>query len=397
MTAPAPTPRSVPFASSTAAARRAGGTRGLFIAVAVLGLGGAAAGWLLTHSSEAPVAGAVPEQGAVVDPLAPVTVAAAQPVAALGSSVASGGAAVAPPALVQGGKAGAAGAPTGGQTLSTGGSAGIAAGIAGAPNPQAAPAASVFSAGQRVQQAVAMIATDPIRARAELTALLDGNGLSVAERAAAYQGINSIAEQVFFSPRIVPGDTVSQSYVVKRGDSLARIAKSEGLGIDWRFLQRINALASERALRPDMRLKLVHGPFHAEVVKADFRLNLYAGEGTERVMVASLPCGLGENDGTPVGTFKVRPGSKNINPEWRNPRTGEYFAANDPKNPIGERWIGLAGATPETARFTGYGIHGTVDPTSIGRNASMGCVRLGDAEVQVAYELIGDASTVVIR
>jgi hypothetical protein len=27
----------------------------------------------------------------------------------------------------------------------------------------------------------------------------------------------------------------------------------------------------------------------------------------------------------------------------------------------------------------------------------MGCVRLGDAEVEVAYELIGEQSTVVIR
>lgn len=398
MTASAPTNRPTPFASGSMAARRAGGPRGLFIAIAVLGLGGAAAGWLLTHSSETPVAGAVPEQGAIVDPLAPVTIAAAQPAASLGSSVASGGATVAPPAMVQPTKAGTPEAPVVAHALQTGAVTGGMGAANGAPAQQApSVTASTLPTGQRVQQAVAMIATDPIRARAELTALLDSNALSVAERAAAYQGINTISEQVFFSPRIVPGDTVSQSYVVKRGDSLARIAKSENLGVDWRFLQRVNALANERALRPDMRLKLVHGPFHAEVVKADFRLNLYAGEGTERVMVASLPCGLGENDGTPVGAFKVRSGSKNINPEWRNPRTGEYFAANDPKNPIGERWIGLAGATPETARFTGYGIHGTVDPTSIGRNASMGCVRLGDAEVQVAYELIGEASTVVIR
>jgi lipoprotein-anchoring transpeptidase ErfK/SrfK len=28
---------------------------------------------------------------------------------------------------------------------------------------------------------------------------------------------------------------------------------------------------------------------------------------------------------------------------------------------------------------------------------SMGCVRLGDAEVQVVYELIGESSTIVIR
>ena len=58
---------------------------------------------------------------------------------------------------------------------------------------------------------------------------------------------------------------------------------------------------------------------------------------------------------------------------------------------------GLQGTTPETVKFTGYGIHGTVEPQSIGKQMSMGCVRLGDAEVQVVYELIGESSTIVIR
>ena len=133
------------------------------------------------------------------------------------------------------------------------------------------------------------------------------------------------------------------------------------------------------------------------MVKADFRINIYAGTGSDRVMVASFPCGTGTNDSTPVGTFKVRSGSKLIDPQWTNPRTGEKFAANDPKNPIGERWIGLQGTTPDTAKFTGYGIHGTTEPQSIGQQMSMGCVRLGDAEVEVVYELIGEQSTIVIR
>jgi lipoprotein-anchoring transpeptidase ErfK/SrfK len=132
-------------------------------------------------------------------------------------------------------------------------------------------------------------------------------------------------------------------------------------------------------------------------VKGEFRFNVYAGTGADRVMVLSMPCGLGENDSTPVGTFRVRKNSKLVNPEWRNPRTGERFAANDPKNPIGERWIGLEGTTPEMAKFTGYGIHGTVDPASIGQQMSMGCVRLGEREVEVAYELIGNDSTVTVR
>jgi hypothetical protein len=272
------------------------------------------------------------------------------------------------------------------------------AGIAGTPGtPATTPAATLGNASQRIQQANAMIASDPIRARVELTRLLDSNALSATERTQAYVGINTLATALFFSPNIVPGDISSQSYVVKKGDSFARITSREKLAIDWRFIQRINQIASEKALRADMRLKLAHGPFDGEVIKADYRFNIYAGTGSERVMVASFPCGVGTNDSTPVGTFKVRAGSKLIDPEWSNPRTGEKFKSNDPKNPIGERWIGLQGTTPETVKFTGYGIHGTVEPQSIGKQMSMGCVRLGDAEVQVVYELIGESSTIVIR
>jgi hypothetical protein len=365
--------------------------RSLFIAVAAIGLGGAAAGWFLTHKSESPEVKSE-TAAAITDPLnadeattttamdtttivVNANTATTTPTAPLGTATTT--------------------AVTTAQSAVTGAAT---AGIAGTPGtPATTPAATLGNASQRIQQANAMIASDPIRARAELTRLLDSNALSAAERTQAYTGINTLATALFFSPNIVPGDISSQSYVVKKGDSFARITNREKLAIDWRFIQRINQIASEKALRADMRLKLAHGPFDGEVIKADYRFNIYAGTGSERVMVASFPCGVGTNDSTPVGTFKVRTGSKLIDPEWSNPRTGEKFKSNDPKNPIGERWIGLQGTTPETAKFTGYGIHGTVEPQSIGKQMSMGCVRLGDAEVQVVYELIGESSTIVIR
>ena len=37
---------------------------------------------------------------------------------------------------------------------------------------------------------------------------------------------------------------------------------------------------------------------------------------------------------------------------------------------------------------TGYGIHGTIDPASIGQQKSMGCVRMNDTEVELAYETL---------
>lgn len=403
MTLPSQSPRINPPASS--GARSAQSMRSLFVAVAAIGLGGAAAGWFLTHKSEAPESTEqTTSTESVADPLSTDAANGAATPVAVNYDPATGNAATTGTTVPAGTVITNPTTPLGTATTTPVATANNAvanaatAGIAGTPGTApTTPAAGIGNATQRIQQAVAMTDSDPVRARAELTRLLDSNALSAAERAQAYAGINKLAEKLFFSPKIVAGDTVSQSYVVKKGDSLAKISSREKLGTDWRFVQRINGMASEKALRPDMRLKLAHGPFDAEVVKADFRINIYAGSGSDRVMVASFPCGTGTNDSTPVGTFKVRSGSKLIDPQWTNPRTGEKFAANDPKNPIGERWIGLQGTTPDTAKFTGYGIHGTTEPQSIGQQMSMGCVRLGDAEVEVVYELIGEQSTIVIR
>src|SRR5690606_25444057 len=104
--------------------------------------------------------------------------------------------------------------------------------------------------------------------------------------------------------------------------------------------------------------------------------------------IRSFPVGLGEYDSTPVGAWVVRSNSKLINPAWANPRTGERFAADDPRNPIGEHWIGLDGIDDHTRLTDGYGIHGTVEPESIGRQASMGCIRMHADDVALVYELL---------
>jgi lipoprotein-anchoring transpeptidase ErfK/SrfK len=54
-------------------------------------------------------------------------------------------------------------------------------------------------------------------------------------------------------------------------------------------------------------------------------------------------------------------------------------------NPLGTRWIGL--------NKKGYGIHGTNEPRSIGRQASHGCIRMRNTDVEELFELVraGDA------
>ena len=188
------------------------------------------------------------------------------------------------------------------------------------------------------------------------------------------------------------------SYKVQPGDSLSRIASRNGLKTNWRLIQRINGISRPDRLRVGQTIKLVKGPFHAEVDKSGYRLDLYLGQGQSQVFVRSFSVGLGAFDSTPTGVFRVRPGSKLINPPWTNPRTGEYFEPDDPRNPIGEHWLGLEGIEARTKDLHGNGIHGTIEPSSIGACESMGCVRLLDDDVALLYETLTEGnSTVAIR
>ena len=222
-------------------------------------------------------------------------------------------------------------------------------------------------------------------------ALLDPR-CAASDKAALRGQLSSINDVLLFSPTIVTGDPLVDRYVIEPGDALSRIARKTGANVDWRFIQRVNQISDPRRIRVGQTLKIVKGPFHAVVDKSDYRMDVYAevasSEGGGVVFVRSFPVGLGELDSTPTGEWVVRDGSKLVNPDWTNPRTGERFDKDDPKNPIGERWVGLRGTDATTEALAGYGIHGTIEPGSVGQQRSMGCVRLLDDDVELVYELM---------
>jgi len=237
----------------------------------------------------------------------------------------------------------------------------------------------------------------PVQARELLTAALRSGRLDPADADFVRETVQSLNRRLVFSPQIVPGDPFCRPHVVEPGEQLGGIVRDQSLDVDWRFILRINQMLSERHLRVGQKLKLVTGPFHAIVDKSDFRMDFYLGTGDQSVYVTSMAVGLGTLDSTPLGRFRVKPDSKLANPSWANPRTGELFDRDDPANPIGEHWIGLEGIDDSTRDMFGYGIHGTIDPDSIGRQASMGCIRMRPEDMALAFELLTYASTVEIR
>ena len=241
--------------------------------------------------------------------------------------------------------------------------------------------------------------TNRIKARALMNGLLTNEQTQLREvdRDALREAMTEINRKLVYSKTILRNDPLVETHIVRSGDRLSRIGKRFKIG--YRFLAAINELKSPDRILVGQKLKIVRGPFHAVIDMSAFRMDLYLTDKQGRqVYINSLPVGLGEDDSTPPGRWIVKTGSKVKNPQYTDPITGKTYARNDKDNPIGEYWIGLEGIEEKTADLRGYGIHGTIDPDSIGRQASMGCVRLGKADMELLYSvLIEGESTITIK
>lgn len=238
----------------------------------------------------------------------------------------------------------------------------------------------------------------PVAARLQLSSLLRSGSLTDSEAAQARGVLTDISDNLVFSKEIKANDPFAIEYIIRGGDTLSGIVQKMGLQVNWRFIQRINEIPQASGIRPGQNIKLITGPFHAKVDKDTYRIDLYQGDGNEQVFVRSFRVGLGEFNSTPTGLFKVRKNSKLVNPTWVNPRTREFFSADNPMNPIGERWIGLEGVEERTKALTGLGIHGTIEPGTIGTQSSMGCIRMGSSDITQVYEMLAEGvSTVEIH
>jgi len=240
---------------------------------------------------------------------------------------------------------------------------------------------------------------DYVAGRAALSQLLvaAGDRLRARDAQAIRDTLASINQRLIFSKESAPNDPLTRQYTVKSGDLLLKVAPR--YSIPYPLIELVNDVAANR-IRVGQSLKMIKGPFHAVVDCSDFRMDLFLeGPDGQPVYIRSFPVGLGEQGSTPIGNWVVRKGGKISNPAWTNPRTGKFYAADHPDNPLGQYWIALDGIDAATSELKGYGIHGTIEPDTIGTEASMGCVRLADADIELVYKLLvgGESRVQIVR
>jgi len=186
--------------------------------------------------------------------------------------------------------------------------------------------------------------------------------------------IKEINIKLLFSSTITPG---SAQYEIKPADTLTKIAKEFKTTTD--LIMKSNNLTDARIM-PGRKIKVWNMPFSILVDKSQNTLMLKAGEEIIKTYIVST----GKNNSSPLGNFKII--NKLLNPTWF--KAGAVVPASSPENILGTRWLGFD--------LAGYGIHGTTDPQSLGKQVTQGCVRMANLEVEELYTIISVGTEVTI-
>ncbi len=181
----------------------------------------------------------------------------------------------------------------------------------------------------------------------------------------------------------LPG--VTTSYEVKPGDSPVRIVSRQKLpyGPNVLLFWNHGGNLDPARLRAGEVLIVPTEALEARVDRTRHLLGLYLGG----VLVKEFQVGVGKaSSPTHPGVYEVK--DKYLNPDWHvppellQPGQPRVIPYGDPRNELGDAWIPIS----SMEHPTGYGIHGTTRPDTVGTDCSNGCVRLRNAE---AIEMTG--------
>jgi LysM repeat protein len=186
--------------------------------------------------------------------------------------------------------------------------------------------------------------------------------------------LEDINIKLLFSPSVTDKTIL---YDIRPGDTLTKIANEFKTTVD--LIKKSNNLLNDNIV-PGRKIKVWTVPFSILIDKSQNVLILKADEEVIKTYVVST----GTNNSTPTGNFKIV--NKLTNPTWF--KAGAVVSSGSPDNILGSRWLGFD--------LPGYGIHGTTEPQSLGKQVTQGCVRMFNADVEELYTIVPVGTEVTI-
>ncbi len=198
----------------------------------------------------------------------------------------------------------------------------------------------------------------------------------------------------------IPADMMEKSKMSALGYTSALEALGEKFHASPKLLQKLNPGKNFSQMGEEILVPNVEGetvlPKAAKIIvdKSDSTLMLVDAAGK---VMAQFPASTGsEHDPLPLGDWKVQGIAKNpvfhYNPQlfWdADPTHAKAKIPAGPNNPVGVAWIDLSKAH--------YGIHGTPEPSKIGKTQSHGCIRLTNWDVMTVVQAVASGMPVLLQ
>ncbi len=209
-------------------------------------------------------------------------------------------------------------------------------------------------------------------ALATLSLFYNSPNMSGEERSELLVRLDPLAREVIYSTRHL----LEQPYRVGQSETLMEVAAR--YEVPWQLLANINQITDPVTVLPGTELKVVRGPFRAEVSLSSRELTLFLGD----LYAGRFPIGIGNDPAPKPGSFTVQ--DKQTGRTFYD-AAGSPVPAGSPENPYGDIWLDLGGQLC---------IHGSPSTTS---PSSKGCISLAADFADDLYGILSPGSSVTIR
>lgn len=212
------------------------------------------------------------------------------------------------------------------------------------------------------------------QALAELTPYYAHADLTAVEQQQLQKTLDSLAGRVIYSTEHY---LLEQPHIVRADETLMDIAAK--YNVQWQLLQNINGIRDPYVLVPKTQIKVVPGPFRAEVSLQTSHLTLFV----DKYYAGRFPVSIGSDPLPPPGEYTVR--DKRDGKDYYPSNGGRTIPAAHPSNPYGLHWIDLGGEVC---------IHGSAERDV---STEFGCISLSPRDAADVWGILSLGSTVTIR
>ncbi|SMP58221.1 LysM domain-containing protein [Neorhodopirellula lusitana] len=184
--------------------------------------------------------------------------------------------------------------------------------------------------------------------------------------------LDPLAREVIYSPEHL----LESPHRVGPNETLMDVA--EKYDVPWQLLANINGVSDPVTVLPGTDLKVLRGPFRADVDLTNQELTLFLGD----LYAGRFPVGIGSDPVPRAGAYTIQ--EKNSAKTYYD-MSGNPVPPGNARNPYGSMWIDLGG---------GLSLHGS---PSADRATDQGCISIAGSYSRDVFGILSEGSSVTIR